>query len=44
MTMIWHIVRNGEIIFTGTEKECEEIISKDTTGEIEMYPEEAMIR
>lgn len=42
--MIWHIVRNGEVVFTGTEKECGEIISKDMTGELEIYSEGAMVR
>lgn len=41
--MKWYIVKNGEIMYAGTEKECEEIIKNDITGEIEMYPETARI-
>lgn len=35
---MFYIVRNGEIIFTGSEQECIEIIQQDMTGDIEMYP------
>lgn len=42
--MIWYIVKNGEVVFEGTEKECGEIISKDMNGELEMYPDEAMMK
>lgn len=38
--MKWHVLRGGEIVFTGSEAECEAILEKDETGELEMYPEE----
>ena len=37
----WYVVKNGEIIYTGTEKECGKIIEEDMSGKLEMYPEEA---
>ena len=39
----WYVVRNGEIVFSGTEKQCAKIIQKDLTGELEMYPASARI-
>ena len=35
----WCVVKDGEVIFTGTEEECSEMIENDMTGELEMYPE-----
>lgn len=35
--MKYAIVKNGEIVFIGTEEQCGEIISEDMTGELEMY-------
>ena len=37
---LWHVVRNGEILFTGTEEECSMKIEADMTGELEMYPQD----
>lgn len=39
--MKWFVVRNGEIVFSGTEEECGAIIAEDETGELEMYPADA---
>lgn len=36
----WLVVRNGDVVFSGTEGECVMIIAKDETGDIEMYPAE----
>jgi hypothetical protein len=41
---MWYVAKNGEIIFKGTERECNEIIEKDLSGELEMYPKEAYCR
>lgn len=35
----WYVVKDGEVIFTGTEEECNEMIENDMTGLLEMYPE-----
>ena len=40
----WYVVKNGEIVFYGTENQCGKIIAKDMTGELEMYPESARIQ
>lgn len=37
--MKYYVVRNGEILFTGTEEECGAIVAEDLTGELEIYPE-----
>ena len=37
---LWYIVRNGEILFTGTEEECDMKMEADTTGELEMHSED----
>ena len=37
----WYLVRNGEILFKGTEVECAFEIWIDETGELEMYPADA---
>ena len=42
--MKWYVVRNGEILFTGTENQCVRIIDKDESDNLEMYPEEARIK
>ena len=39
----WYVVRNGEILFSGTEKQCARIIAKDEVDGLEMYPESARI-
>lgn len=39
----WHVLHNGEIIYSGTETQCSKLIEKDTTGELEMYPESGRI-
>lgn len=41
--MVFYVVRNGEVVFSGTEEECGEIVAKDLTGELEIYPEEGRI-
>ncbi len=39
----WHVVRNGQIIKTGTEKQCVAYLVKhDKNGDMELYPESAM--
>ena len=38
--MKFYVVKNGIVVFSGTEKECIEIIAEDLSGELEMYPEE----
>ncbi len=38
---IYFVVRNGEIVFRGSEEECGKIIEKDMTGELEIYPASA---
>lgn len=40
----WLLVKNGVVIFKGTEKECAKKIMKDITGQLEIYPEEARIK
>lgn len=40
----FHIVKNGEIFFTGTEADCITLIETDLTGELEMYPESGRIK
>ena len=35
--MNWYVVKNGEIMFRGTEQECIEMIREDMTGELEIY-------
>lgn len=35
----WVVVKDGEVIFTGTEEECNDMIENDMTGLLEMYPE-----
>ena len=35
----WYVVKDGEVIFSGTEEECDNMIENDTTGQLEMYPE-----
>lgn len=40
---MWYVVRFGEILFSGTEEECGEIIAKDMTGELEMYSENGRV-
>ena len=40
----WYVVRNGEILFCGTEKQCGRIVAKDEVGWLEMYPESARIK
>lgn len=40
----WYVVRNGEIVYVGTEKQCVKIIESDMSGELELYPEEARIK
>ena len=39
--MKWYILQGGEIVFTGSETECDAVVEKDETGELEMYPENA---
>ena len=39
--MKWYVVRDGEVIFSGTEDECGAVISEDMTDELEMYPADA---
>jgi hypothetical protein len=39
--MKWFVVRNGSIVFSGSEKECSEIVANDMSGELEMYPASA---
>ena len=41
---LYYVVRDGEIIFSGTEEECGKIIEKDMTGRLEIYPASARIR
>ena len=41
---IFYVVRNGEILFTGTENDCIDFIKTDLTGELEIYPEEGRIK
>ena len=41
---IYYVVRDGEILFTGTEEECGKIVLKDMTGRLEVYPASARIR
>lgn len=36
---VWHIVKDDTVIFSGTEDECNQMIAEDTTGELEMYPD-----
>ena len=40
MMQKWYVVKNGEIMYNGTEKECAKIMMNDMTGELEMYPVE----
>ena len=35
----WHVVKDGEVVFTGTEEECDNMIEYDETGLLEKYPE-----
>jgi hypothetical protein len=41
--MNWYVVRNGEIMFRGTEQECIEMIREDMTGELEIYSEDGRV-
>ena len=40
---LYYVVRDGEILFSGTEAECNEIVCKDMTGRLEVYPALARI-
>lgn len=40
---MWYVVKNGVIVYVGTEEACVEIIAEDMTGELEMYSEEALV-
>jgi len=40
---LYYVVRDGEILFSGTEAECDEIVSRDMTGQLEVYPASARI-
>ena len=40
---MWYVVRNGEIVFVGSEQQAIEIIENDITGQLEMYPQEGRI-
>ena len=41
---LYYVVRDGEILFSGTEAECNEVIGKDETGLLEVYPASARFR
>jgi len=36
------VVKDGDVVFAGSESQCVEMIEKDMTGMLEMYPETAM--
>ena len=40
---LYYVVRDGEILFSGTEAECDEIVGRDMTGQLEVYPASARI-
>lgn len=42
--MKWYVVRNGQIVFSGTEDECVEIVANDMSGELEMYSQDAFVK
>lgn len=41
---LYYVVCDDEILFSGTEEECNEITDKDMTGRLEVYPASARIR
>ena len=40
---VYYVVRDGEILFRGTEEEVEEIIEHDMSGKLEIYPEDGKV-
>lgn len=42
--MRFYVVMDGEVLFSGTEEECEKIVAEDMTGDLEIYPENARTR
>lgn len=40
----YSVVRNGEVLFTGTEQEAGRRIAEDMSGELEMYPQSGRSR
>ena len=39
----FYVVRNGDILFFGTETDCSAMVEKDVTGLLEVYPASARI-
>lgn len=39
----FYVVRNGDILFFGTETDCNALVEKDMTGLLEVYPASARI-
>ena len=37
--MKYYVVKDGKVLFSGTEEECAEIIANDMSGKLEIYSE-----